>query len=105
MPESRGTKMPAYPNSFGDFIKELREDDTGEAISANRVQKEMLSLMDSLNTDFSNDVLEEVLGLKFQPDSTDPKYYDPQPIDYIEAAFRTLALNLFPGPSYKPVKS
>lgn len=80
----------AYKDTFKEFVTRVREDSIREAgyenpLSAYEIAKEMNNLLEGYKTDSKSGGLQEVLGLKGT---------NPAAIDFIEAAFRTLALNL-----------
>jgi hypothetical protein len=84
----------SYPNTFEEYCKEIMEDLTGANVGPLDVIQKMVDTLHDFNYDEARGNLDEVLGLN----GTDPK-----PVDYIEAAFRTLIMNLFDKTKYTPV--
>lgn len=82
--------MP-YPNTIKEFSEELFEDATS---SDRNLVNRMSALLESFRMTERQGLgsLQEVLGLKGEVGLWET--------DYIEAAFRTLLLDLFPGPKY-----
>jgi hypothetical protein len=85
----------AYPNSFEDFIKELRQDDDRAYVSSADLMTKGAQLLSNLKTDYDRGAMFEVLGLDHSEDE----------MAVIEAVLRTFFLMLYPGKSYKPVDS